>query len=204
MAKKVLGASLLLVMALVAAVPALAATDVSLQGQVTAVDTVAGNFTFRVGADMYTVIPPAGFNLAGLAVGSQVAVECSLDAGIITATSVEVLAEFEAVGQVTAVGTDTFDILSFDGVAYTVDPPDGFDLGTLSVGAWVWVHGLSDSLIFADTVEILAAVDVTGKVTAVAAAEGQPASSNRRLLPQHHQAAPGFEQAGATVWRPLL
>lgn len=170
MAKKVLGASLFVVLALVMAIPALAATDVSLQGQVTAVDTVAGNFTLQVGTDVYTVTPPAGFDLTALAVGSQVLVDGSLDAGIITATSVEVLAEVKAVGQVTAIGTDTFDLMSFEGVAYTVTPPAGFDLGTLSVDTWVFVHGIGGaSDIFADNVEILAAIDVTGQVTAVAA-----------------------------------
>jgi hypothetical protein len=170
MAKKLLGASVFIVLALVAAIPALAATDVSVQGEVTAVDTVAGNFTLLAGADVYSVIPPVGFDLAGLAVGSQVLVNGSLDAGIITATSVEVLAEISVVGHVTAIGTDSFDLMSFEGAAYIVHAPDGFDLGTLSVGTWVSVHGIGGaSEIFADSVEILAAIDVTGKITAVAA-----------------------------------
>jgi hypothetical protein len=168
MAKKLFGASLFVAIALIAAIPVLAATDVNVVGEVTAVDTVAGNFTLQSGVDVYSVIPPAGFDLASLAVGAQVVVAGSLDAGVITATSVEVMAELGVVGQVTAVGADNFELQSFEGVAYSVTPPDGFDLSTLTVGTWVFVHGdASSSLIVADTVEILAEVDLTGQITAV-------------------------------------
>jgi len=56
MAKLFLGASLITTLALVAVLPAIAAVNVSAEGEVTAIDAVAGNFTLQAGADVYAVI----------------------------------------------------------------------------------------------------------------------------------------------------
>ena len=176
MAKLFLGASLITTLALVAVLPVIAAVNVSAEGEVTAIDAVAGSFTLQAGADVYAVIPPAGFYLAGLAVGDQVAVEGSLETGVITATSVEFLPEgeeIEVTGEVTAIAETSFDI-SVEGTAYSVVPPEGFDLTTLAIGDMVLVHGfLVDSTITADSIEIIPpAVEVEehGFVTAIAEA----------------------------------
>jgi len=176
MAKLFLGASLITTLALVAVLPVIAAVNVSAEGEVTAIDAVAGSFTLQAGADVYAVIPPAGFDLAGLSVGDQVSVEGSLEAGVITATSVEILPEgeeIEVTGEVTAIAEASFDI-SVEGTAYSVVPPEGFDLTTLAIGDMVLVHGfLVDSTITADSIEIIPpAVEVEehGFVTAIAEA----------------------------------
>jgi len=179
MAKLFLGASLITTLALVAVLPAIAAVNVSAEGEVTAIDAVAGSFTLQAGADVYAVIPPAGFDLAGLSVGDQVSVEGSLEAGVITATSVEILPEgeeIEVTGEVSAIAEASFDI-SVEGTAYSVVPPEGFDLTTLAVGDMVLVHGLLvDSTITADSIEILppapepVEVEEHGFVTAIAEA----------------------------------
>jgi len=176
MAKLFLGASLITTLALVAVWPVIAAVNVSAEGEVTAIDAVAGSFTLQAGADVYAVIPPAGFDLAGLSVGDQVSVEGSLEAGVITATSVEILPEgeeIEVTGEVTAIAEASFDI-SVEGTAYSVVPPEGFDLTTLAIGDMVLVHGfLVDSTITADSIEIIPpAVEVEehGFVTAIAEA----------------------------------
>ena len=57
MAKKIFGASLITILTLALAIPTLAAVDVSAEGEVTAIDLVAGNFGIQAGLDAYTVIP---------------------------------------------------------------------------------------------------------------------------------------------------
>ena len=56
MAKLFLGASLITTLALVAVLPAIAAVNVSAEGEVTAIYAVPGNFTLQAGADVYAVI----------------------------------------------------------------------------------------------------------------------------------------------------
>ena len=177
MAKFYLGTSLITTLALVAVLPAIAAVNVSAEGEVTAVNAVAGNFTFQAGVDVYTVIPPAGFDLASLMVGDQVAVKGSLEADVITATSVEILppepepVEVEEHGFVTAIAEASFDIENLDGETLTVIPPDGFDLATLEVGDFVFVAGLqTETTIAASEVLILEAITATGEVSAIAQA----------------------------------
>lgn len=171
MAKFVFGASLITTLALVAVMPVLAAVNVSAEGQVTAIDTVAGNFTLQSDADVYTVIPPAGFDLTTLVVGDQVAVEGSLDAGVITATSVEIIPAgvfVEEYGYVTAISDTGFEFENLDGNTRSVVPTADFDLSTLAVGDFICAHGtLVDNTITAEELAILESIEVTGQVTAL-------------------------------------
>lgn len=163
MTKKLLGVSLVAVLAVLAAVPALAAVTVVAEGEVTAIDAVAGTFQIQSEAgDTFEVNPPAGFDLATLSVGAQVHVEGTLAGGVITATLVELITagdEVVVTGEVTAVGDADF-TLDVDGTIYTVVPPDGFDLASLEVGAAVTVTGtLLDGVITATSVELAADED---------------------------------------------
>ena len=172
MAKKILGASLITILALALAIPTLAAMDVSAEGEVTAIDLVAGNFSIQAGLDAYTVIPPMGFDLNTLMIGDNVLVEGSLEAGVITATSVEIIpdaVEVEEHGFVTAIAEARFELENLEGETLTVIPPEGFDLDTLAVGNFVFVHGFqTESTIAAEEVLILEAISVTGEVIAIA------------------------------------
>ncbi|MGH2581589.1 MAG: DUF5666 domain-containing protein [Anaerolineales bacterium] len=180
MAKKIFGASVITILTLALAIPALAAVDVSAEGEVTAIDLVAGNFDIQAGLDAYNVIQPVGFDLNTLTVGDNVLVEGSLEAGVITATSVEILpdeVEVTVQGEVTVIdeAAGNLQILSTEGETFTVIPPEGFDLTPLAVGNMVEVHGfLLDTTITADSIEILPeAVEVEehGFVTAIGEAD---------------------------------
>jgi len=110
------------------------------------------SFQFDVGGTLYTVMPPAGFDLTTLMVGEIVQVEGTVELDVVTATSITPtgLMAFSETGTVASVGTDSFE-LDVAGMLYTVLPPAGFDLTTLMVG---------------DTVEVVGTIDATGLVTA--------------------------------------
>jgi hypothetical protein len=159
-----LGVGVLAALALVFAVPALAAVQVSAIGEVTAVDSVAGTFQIQTEeGDTYEVVPPDGFDLNSLSTGDPVLAEGTLAGGVITATAVVLLdeeVELTVIGEVTAVGDDSFEILTEDEEVFTVVPPDDFDLGSLELGDRVLVQGsLSDSEITASNVVELPADD---------------------------------------------
>lgn len=172
---KVLGIGVVAALALgLAIVPALAQVDVSATGEVVAIDAVAGNFQLDSEGDLYTVIPPAGFDLATLAVEDFVLVAGELEAGVITAESLEILAppaDVEVTGEVQSINEaeGSFEILGEDEAVYGVIAPEGFDFASLAVGDMVVVQGsLFAGVITATSVEILAEeVEVTGEVQSI-------------------------------------
>src|SRR3972149_6009864 len=138
MNKIVLGVGILAALALVFAVPALAAVNVSAIGEVTVVDSIAGTFQIQSEeGDTYEVVPPDGFDLSSLSTGDSVLAEGTLAGGVITATAVVILdeeAELTVIGEVTAVGDDSFEILTEDEGGFVVFPPADFALGSLELG----------------------------------------------------------------------
>jgi len=145
---KVLGIGLIAVMGLgFVVVPALAQVDVNASGEVVAIDAVAGNFQLDAGGgDVYTVIPPEDFDLGTLSIGASVEVQGELEAGVITATSVEIVPppeDVEVSGEVQSINEaeGSFEILTEDATAYSVIAPVGFDFASLAVGDMVVVQG---------------------------------------------------------------
>ena len=181
---KVLGIGLIAVMGLgFVVVPALAQVDVNASGEVVAIDAVAGNFQLDAGGgDVYTVIPPEDFDLGTLSIGASVEVQGELEAGVITATSVEIVPppeDVEVSGEVQSINEaeGSFEILTEDATAYSVIAPVGFDFASLAVDDMVVVQGaLEDSSITATSVEILPPlpeeVEVSGEVQSINEAEG--------------------------------
>ena len=157
MTKSVLGVVLVTVLALVIAIPALAAVNVSAMGEVTLVDSVAETFQMQSDeGDDFEVVPPDGFDLYFLSVGYQVLVEGTLAGGAITAAIVVLLdedADLSVVGAVSAIGAETFEITTEDGDIFMVTPPEDFDLSSMEIGDRVLVQGtLSGSEIAASNV----------------------------------------------------
>jgi len=92
--KKILGAAAILILMAFSTIPAFAATDTTVTGTVLSVDTTAG--TFQIGTengDTLTVTPPAGFDLTTLTVGDTVAIQGTLEASSLSATSIAPVAE---------------------------------------------------------------------------------------------------------------
>jgi len=164
MTRSALVVALIAGLAFLVAIPAMAAIQISAIGEVTAVDSIAGTFQIQTEeGDTYEVVPPEGFDLSSLSTGDPVLAEGTLAGGVITATAVVLLdeeAELTVIGEVTAVGDDSFEILTEDEGVFVVFPPADFDLGSLELGDRVVVQGsLSDSEITASSVVELPADD---------------------------------------------
>lgn len=143
--KKILFSSLVLVLVLAMTIPVMAQTAVTVHGTVLSVDLVGLTFQLKVSeTEIYTVVPPAGFDLAELLVGSQVQVAGLLTDTTLAATDVTMLEVKEYVGTVTAIDllAGTFTFQTKDGEIFTVTPPVGFDLTTLGIGDVIILNGL--------------------------------------------------------------
>ena len=159
MLRKSLTIGLVVVLTLVVAGTAMAADPFMETGAVASVD--AASFELDVAGTLYTVLPPAGFDLTTLTVGEIVVVTGEVELGVVTATSIVEtgLMAFHETGTVAAIGAATFE-LDVAGTLYTILPPAGFDLTTLTVG---------------DTVEVEGTLDATNVVTATSITLAGPA-----------------------------
>jgi hypothetical protein len=95
MFKKLLTASLVLLLTLVAAGTAFAADPFAATGTVASVG--ATSFEMDVEGTLYTVFPPEGFDLTTLMVGDTVDVEGEVELDVVTATSVVIVVVEEEV-----------------------------------------------------------------------------------------------------------
>lgn len=150
MYRRTLTIGLVVVLTLVVAGTAMAADPFLETGTVASVDV--SSFELDVAGTLYTVMPPAGFDLTTLTVGEIVQVTGEVELGVVTATSIVEtgLMAFHETGTVSLIGAASF---QFDvgGTVYTVLPPAGFDLSTLTGG---------------DTVEVAGTIDATDVVSA--------------------------------------
>ena len=140
MLKRMLTFGLVILLTLAVAGTAMAADPFMETGTVVSIG--ADSFEFDVDGTLYTVLPPMGFDLTTLTVGDVVEVTGEVDIDVVTATSiVEVVPmPFLETGAVASIGVDSFE-LDVAGTLYTVLPPMGFDLTTLTVGEIVEVEG---------------------------------------------------------------
>lgn len=139
MKKLLLGTSFALILLLAAALPAQAATGVTVQGVVQSVDELGGTFTILAdNGSTYVVTPPASFDFTTIAVGDSVEVFGDTDAaGNLAASSVApVAAETSVSGTVQSVdyATCTVTILTDAGDTVVVHLPDGADCSGIAVG----------------------------------------------------------------------
>ena len=155
--KKIVFSSFILVLILGLATPVMAQTDTPYNGTVVSIDTVGDTFQLQVSeTEIYTVVPPAGFNLALLSVGGTARVIGTLTDATITASQILLSAEY--VGKVTAIGltAGTFTFQAKTGVIFTVTPPEGFDLASLGTGDVLIVTGWQETdTLIATSIQLL-------------------------------------------------
>ena len=164
--KKILFSSLVIVLLLGIAIPVMAQTETTYTGTVQSIDTTLGTFVLQVSeTEIYTVTPPAGFDLTTLVVGGTVQVTGLLTETSLAATQVVVLEAKEFVGTVTAIDlvAGTFTFVTKEGLTFTVTAPEGFDLTTLKVGDVIILNGLQGvDTILATGIQLLFAGDGEG------------------------------------------
>ncbi|MEX1143209.1 MAG: DUF5666 domain-containing protein [Anaerolineales bacterium] len=145
MQKFLFGSALILALMIMTVSPALAAVDVTVQGTVDSIDTLAGTFSLTTEeAITYTVTPPEGFDLTTLAIGDQVEVMGDTDElGGLFATSITELTESVVTGVIQSINAETcsFDLLTPEGTTLTVLLPEGSDCSSFLVGDAVEVSG---------------------------------------------------------------
>jgi len=185
MSKKVFGISLVVLLALVAALPAFAAEYVSVTAQVTAIDEEEGFIRIRGEDATYLVRIPADFDVDSISKGGWVSVAGNLSgstikAGFITAVAAPVASNVTLFGAISATNDaeSSFELFSTtSGESFTVIMPEDFAVDSIGVDDLVLVEGqLLNGVVTATSITVqpgpAAQVDLKGEVIAVSSAAG--------------------------------